>query len=173
MSSFRHDPPSRDLLALFLREQRALRVRELAPILGWTAAGVRRRAKEDGVLRSDGTVRWRDAAGWLLESWPLVTLFETLGPDAGLLPPGLAPVPLLLQQPGYLVHALRTQWSLEPMPHRAVRPATFDEYLTDILHRAIDPSTVAALRDDAEFMAAYDFPGGEDVDDHAQGTHEA
>ncbi|HYI07610.1 MAG TPA: hypothetical protein VEK57_00940 [Thermoanaerobaculia bacterium] len=162
MSSFRHDPPSHAALALFLREQRARNVEELASVLGWTAADVRRRAEADGVLLNDGTVPWRDAAGWLLESWPPATLFAILAPDADLLPVGLSPVPLLLELPGYLVHALRVQWSLDPMPHRVVRPATFDEYLTDILHRAIDPATVAELRDDAQFMAAYDFPREED-----------
>lgn len=96
----------------------------------------------------------------MLDRWPLRTLIETLGEEGDILPAGLHPIPLILQQPAYVVHALRAQWQIEGMPHRTTRPATFDEYLTDILHRAIDPETVAALRDDREFMRAYEFPEG-------------
>jgi hypothetical protein len=103
-------------------------------------------------------IRWEDAARWLLEAWPLELLVATVGTDSDLLPSGFQPLPLVPTQPAYIVHALGAQWKLAAMPHRLRRPATFADYVTNVLHDAIDPSTVDLLRDDPEFMRAYDFP---------------
>jgi hypothetical protein len=46
--------------------------------------------------------------------------------------------------------------------HRLRRPPTFADYVTNVLHDSIDPSTVDVLRGDAEFMDAYDFPRASD-----------
>jgi hypothetical protein len=151
-------PPSRDLLARLLRERRPVPIAEAAALLGWPAAQVEREAAGREALLPGGLVQWGTVALWVVESWPFATLFETLGPDTDLLPRGLQPIPMHLEQPAYIVTALRTQWQIEAMPHRTVRPLTFTDYLTDLLHRAIDPDTVEAMRDDEEFMRAYEFP---------------
>lgn len=144
-------PPSHDSLTRFLRERRPQSIAEAAALLGWPAAQVESEARENDALLPDRLVAWRELALWLLDSWPLATL-------ADVLPAGLQPVPMLLDQPAYIVTALRAQWHIEPMPHRALRPLTFADYMTDLLHRAILPQTVEALSGDEEFMRAYDFP---------------
>jgi hypothetical protein len=67
-----------------------------------------------------------------------------------------------LDQPAYIVTALRAEWRIEPMPHRVLRSLTFSDYMTDLLHRAILFETVEALRGDAEFTRAYHFPEDEE-----------
>jgi hypothetical protein len=153
-------PPTHDLLTRFLRDrQRAIPVHEAARLVGWTRAAVRRQAKAEGVLQGE-RLPWDAVAGWLLDSWPLRTLFEILGPDSTLLPRGLRLLPVQWDLPAYIVHALRVQWQLEQLPHRAIRPAEFNDYLWDVLHRALDSETMAWLQGDHEFMDAYEYPKG-------------
>lgn len=154
--------PSHAILTRFLRERHPRSVDEAAELIQWPAAPVRREAEEREALTADGLVRWDAAAQWLMDAWPLATLLDALGPDADLLPAGLHPVPLVLQQPAYLVRALRLQRRIERMPHRILPPRDFTEYMTDLLHRTLLPETVAALQRDAEFVLAYDFPGQPD-----------
>jgi hypothetical protein len=157
-------PPPHPILTRFLRERQPRSVAEVAELLQWPEAQVRRAAGERAALTPDGLVRWDAAAAWMMETWPVAALLSVLGDDAAaLLPLGLHPVSLRLELPAYLVLALRTQSRLERMPHRVVPPANFTEYMTDLLHRAIEPETVDALREDAEFVRAWNFPGeGED-----------
>ena len=155
--------PSHDMLTPFLRERHPRPAEEVAELVGWPAARTRAEAAERNGLTRDGLVRWDAAASWLMDAWPLATIVATLGAESSLLPAGFHPVPLLLEQPAYLVHALRVQSRLERMPHRAVPPADFTEYMTDLLHRAIEPETVAALRAD-EFLRVWHFPGETDDD---------
>jgi hypothetical protein len=152
------------MLTRFLSDRRrSASVREVAELVGWSRAEVRRQASAEGVLLSGGVVHWTAAAGWLLDSWPLRLLFETLGRDANLLPPGLQLLSVQCELPAYIVHGLRVQSQIEALPHRAIRPAEFADYLWDVLHRAIDPDTAERLKADREFTTAYEFPyGGED-----------
>lgn len=150
--------PSHEMLTRFLRQRQARSAGEVAELMGWPAARAMHEAAARNALTSDGLVRWDAAAAWLLDAWPLATILSTLGPDASLLPAGLHPVPLQLEQPAYIVAALRVQSRLERMPHRVERPADFNAYMTDLLHRAIEPETAEALRDDEEFLRAYHFP---------------
>jgi hypothetical protein len=154
--------PSHAILTRFLRERHPRPVDEVAQLLGQPGPRVRQAAEERGALTAEGLVRWSAAAAWLLEAWPLARLLAILGDDAALLPAGLQPAPLRLELPAYLVHALHAQSRLDPAPHRLVPPADFTEYMTDLLHRAIEPETVAALHADAGFLRAWDFPGDDD-----------
>ena len=156
-------PPPHTILTRFLRERHPRPVTEIAELLQWPDAQVTRAAGERAALTPEGLVRWDAAAAWMMETWPLAALLTALGDDAALLPAGLHPVLMQLKLPAYLVLALRAQSRIEPMPHRVVPPADFTEYMTDLLHRAIEPETVDALREDAEFLRAWSFPGeGED-----------
>ncbi|HEX6097324.1 MAG TPA: hypothetical protein VF432_13425 [Thermoanaerobaculia bacterium] len=157
-------PPPHAIVTRFFRERHPRPADEVAELLGWPLAEVRRAAEDRGALTAEGLVRWDAAAVWVLEAWPLATLLRTLGRDAALLPAGLHPVPLPLELPAYLVQALRTQSRIERMPHRVVPPADFTEYMTDLVHRAIAPETVEALRDDVEFVRAWNFAGEGDDD---------
>lgn len=157
-------PPSHTILTPFLRERHPRSVAEVAELLQWPDAQVRHAAEERAALTPQGLVRWDAAAAWMLETWPVATLLTALGDDAALLPVGLHPIPMPLKLPAYLVLALRAQSRMEPMPHRVVPPADFTEYITDLLHRAIEPETVDALREDAEFVRAWNFPGDGDDD---------
>jgi hypothetical protein len=155
--------PSRDVLVRFFRERRPLPLAETAALLGWPVPRVEREAVDQEALLPGGRVGWSGVANWVRESWPLATLVAALGPDSGVLPMGLHPIPLLLEQPAYIVTALRAQWHLEPMAHRVASPATFDEYMADLLHRSLQPETIASLSGDRGFLRALHFP--EDQDD--------
>lgn len=95
--------PSRESLAAFLRERRPRNVDELATILGWSSAEVIRQATAEDALEPGNVVAWHDAAGWLLQAWPITMIISTLGRDADLLPPGLQPTALDVVQPAYIV----------------------------------------------------------------------
>jgi hypothetical protein len=157
-------PPTHDLLTRFLRDrQRPVPVDEVATLVGWSSDAVRKQAAAEGVLLPDGAVPWTAAAGWLLDTWPLRTLFEILGPDATLLPRGLQLLPVQWELPAYLVHGLRVQSQIEALPHHVARPADLEDYLRDLLHRAIDADTAERLKGDRDFTEAYKFPyRGED-----------
>lgn len=157
-------PPTHDKLTRFLRDrQRSVPVREVAELVGWSRAEVKRQASAEGVLMRGSVVQWTAAAGWLLDSWPLRILFDTLGRDATLLPQGLQLLPVQWELPAYIVHGLRVQSQLEALPHRVIRPTEFSDYLWDFLHRALDTDTAERLKADPDFTAAYEFPyGGED-----------
>lgn len=159
---FDRTSPQHAILTRFLRERHPRSVDEVAELIQWPAALVRREAEEREALTGDGLVRWDAAATWLMDAWSLAAILEALGADRDLLPAEMRPVPLVLRQPAYLVRALRLQQRIERMPHRILPPMDFTEYMTDLLHRAIVPETVAALQKDAAFMLAYDFPGQPD-----------
>jgi len=154
--------PSHDLLTRFLRDrQRPVPVIEAAQLVDWPRAEVRRQARTEGMLLRGDLVQWEAVAGWLLDSWPLRSLFEILGDDSALLPSGLQLLPVRWELPAYIVHGLLVQARLEPLPHRVVRPSDLTGYLWDLLHRALDADTVARLQGDREFMDAYEFSHGE------------
>lgn len=162
MAHFPRVPPTHDMLTRFLRDrQRPVPVDEVAALIGWPHDAVRRQGAAEDVLVQGGAVRWTAAAAWLLDSWPLGMLFETLGRDATLLPRGLQLLPVQWHLPAYIVHGLRVQAQIEALPHRVIRPAEFEDYLWDLLHRALDPETAARLKNDHEFTAAYEFPHDE------------
>ena len=151
--------PSHDMLTRFLRERQPRSAEEVGELVGWPAGRATREAAARSALTAQGLVRWDAAAEWLLDAWPLAAILDVLGSDSSLLPAGLHPVPLVLRPPAYLAAALRVQARLERLPHRVEPPADFNEYMTDLLHRAIEPETVEALRADEELLRAYHFPG--------------
>jgi len=153
------------MLTRFLRDrQRPVSVDDVAQLVGWSRTEVRRQASAEGVLSRGSVVQWIAAAGWLLDSWPLRILFETLGRDAALLPHGLQLLTVRWDLPAYIVHGLRVQSQIEAFPHRAMGPTEFADYLWDVLHRALDPGTAERLKADRHFTDAYEFPYG-DADD--------
>jgi hypothetical protein len=158
MSSALRIPPSRESLTRFLEQRRARSIEGAARLLGWTPLQVRQRAMDEDVLRPGALLPWTHVASWLVEAWPLRVLFDSLGDAATLLPVGLQLTPVTWELPYYIAHAMRVQAALETMPHRTLRPETQSEYMRDLLHRAIDVETVAVLRSDREFMAAFEFP---------------
>jgi hypothetical protein len=161
MNHLLRTPPSHDMLTRFLRDRRRpVPVIEAAQLVGWPRAEVRRQAQAEGMLLRGDRVPWDAVAGWLLDSWPLRSLFEALGTDGGLLPRGLQLLPVRWELPAYIVHGLRVQARFERLPHRVVRPSDLTGYLWDVLHRALDVDTVARLQGDREFMEAYEFPDG-------------
>jgi hypothetical protein len=155
-------PPSPEALRRFFRESRSFSIAEAASLVGWTPAEVKLRAREEDVLLRGNLVRWRDVAGWLVESWRRQWLLDALGSEAAVLPAGLHLTRPGWSLPYYIVHAMNVQWRTEALPHRTVRPATIDDYMSDLLHRAIDTHTVALLRRDPDFVTAYEFPHGSD-----------
>jgi hypothetical protein len=154
----RRTPPPRAALAAFLRERVPLRVERLAPILGWSPAELRERASVEGVLSDAGSIRWEDATPWLTESWSATTLVDVLGRrDAHLLPLGLHPLQLIVFPAAWIIHALRVQWALG---RNEANAETFAEYICAQLRDAVEPDTVAALRQDEEFTRAHEFACG-------------
>ena len=150
----------RKTLIRFLSERRPYSVGEAAALLGWSRSVVLHHARDTCALQLGGLIRWGDLAWWLLDRWSIPAIHEALRENAHLLPIGLHPIPLVLHQPGYIIHALRAQWACDPLLHRVTPASTFDAYLTDVMHRAIEPETVSALRSDSEFMHAYSFADG-------------
>ena len=142
----------------FLEQRRARSIESAARLLGWTPLQVRERAKDADVLRPGELLPWDHVAAWLVEAWPLRVLFDALGDAATLLPAGLQLTPVMWELPYYIAHAMSVQAAVERMPHRTLRPETQSEYMRDLLHRAIDVETLAILRSDPEFMAAFEFP---------------
>ena len=130
-------------------------------LLGQPRGVVERRARDEDALAHKNRVQWRDAARWLLEAWPLATLVNLLDEDAGLLPRGLHPVPLVLTAPAYVLHALRVQWQFGAAMHGLPHRAAFADYVADLLRDAVEPATVEMLRHDAEFMRAYELAEGD------------
>jgi hypothetical protein len=126
--------------------------------VGWSFAEVQRQASADDALLSGEMVQWSAAAGWLLDSWPLRVLFDTLGQDVTLFPQGLQLLSVQWELPAYIVHWLRAQSQLEDLPHRIIRPTEFADYLWDFLHRMLDTDVAELLKDDRDFTTAYHFP---------------
>ncbi|MEA2162183.1 MAG: hypothetical protein QOK37_310 [Thermoanaerobaculia bacterium] len=151
------------MLTRFLRDRRPVSVQEVAELVGWSRAEVQRQALADEVLLRGEMVPWSAAVGWLLDSWPLRVLMETLGRDVTLLPRGLQLLSVQWELPAYIVNWLRCQSQLEDLPHRVIRPTEFTDYLWDFLHRMLDTDVAELLKDDRDFTAAYHFPyGGDD-----------
>jgi hypothetical protein len=155
-------PPSADTVRRFFRERRPSKVAEVATLVGWTHAQVKRRAVEEDALLHDDLVRWNDVAAWLLESWPRRWLLDALGDEGHLLPPGLHLVVMSLEVPRYLARAYDVQWRVEPLPHLVRRPDTLSDYMADFLHRSMETYTFTLMRRDGEFRAACEYPRGDD-----------
>lgn len=154
-------PPSSETIRAFFRDQRTQSVARVAELLGWPRSQVKRRAIEDEALLHGGFVPWVVVAAWVFEAWSYQWVMQTLGAEAERLPVGLHSMPVLWYAPFYIVHALNVQRQLDPLPHRAVQPRNLSDYLTDVLHQSIEPSTVDVLRRDPEFMRSYALMEGE------------
>lgn len=151
-------PPSRQTLIRFFREPRAYHAEEAAALVGWPKTDVLRRAHASEVPMRGSYVQWSDVAAWLLETWPLQWLMAELGEIAAMLPVGLQLTRAPWTVPFYIVHAMAVQWKTEALPHRMTHPPTVDDYVTDVLHRAIDADTLGLLQRDPEFAAAFAYP---------------
>ncbi|MEA2238452.1 MAG: hypothetical protein QOC81_3176 [Thermoanaerobaculia bacterium] len=162
MAQLPRTPPNHDMLTRFLRDRHPVSVREVAELVGWSRAEVQRQALENEALLPGEMVQWSAAVGWLLDSWPLRALLQTLGRDVTLLPQGLQLQSVQWELPAYIVHWLRVQSQLEDLPHRVIRPTEFTDFLWDFLHRMLDTEIAEFLKDDRDFTAAYHFPYGRD-----------
>jgi len=153
--------PEHDVLVRFLTERPALPLREAAKLLGWPWRRLRQQAREEDAPLPGDRVAWHEVAFWLLRVWPRAALLRQLGPASDLIPRELHLMRVQWQLPVYLVRAMEAQARLQ----RAARHgADVQEHVADVLHLAIDDKTVALFRNDAGFMAAYDYPEGTDGD---------
>lgn len=151
-------PPTHDMLTRFFRDRRrTVPVAEVASLIGTTRAAVYRHARTDGSLVGSA-IPWVSVADWIVDTWPLRLLFDTLGSDAELLPRGLQLREVHWALPAYIIHGLQAQAQFEALPHRIARPKDFESYVWDVLHRALDTDAMARLSHDPDFMAAYEFP---------------
>ena len=153
--------PSPSILQRFFRERRACPIAEVADVVGYSTAWVRRRAELDGIDLSAGTVPWEDVMLWFLRAWPL-PLVEDAVPRETLagLPALLRTTTVTWRLPRYLVRALDRQTELESARSNDRHALTVEQYVAEQLHLVIDDDTVAALRDDGGFMEAWLFPDG-------------
>jgi len=153
--------PPRPLLLRLLTDRAPVSLDDAARLLGTTASRVRREAAENRVLLPGARVPWEDVAFELFAAWPRALILETLGEAIHVVPSDLH-----LTRPGwslpiYLVRAMEEQARTSPICSAATRPRSVDDYVADLLHQAIDPEAIARLREDATFVAAYEYPHGE------------
>lgn len=154
--------PRREHLVWFFRARPAVTVDQAGSLLGWPETQVRSRAESDGVPLSGERVSFDDVAFWLLDVWPRARLLETLGSAAEALPRDLHLTRAPWQLPRYIVRAMQKQAELQLTAADVEHELTVHDYMTHLLHLAILPETVAALGGDEDFMAAFDYPQGED-----------
>ena len=142
--------------ALFLDRQTSYTLTGAAWLLGVSAGTLRREAEADKreAYRSNGTWRfsWRQVAYMALRRWTLSQIHEALGADGErILPPLLAPQPITVQLPAYLL--------------RAIEHAATEEQTTvdDWLHRELIDFASGMVRRMERFLPgfrrAYLFPG--------------
>ncbi len=142
----------------FLHRQESYTLAQAARALGVSANTVRREAELDDrdAYQANGSWRfsWRQVAYLALRRWTVSQVYKALGPDADtVLPPLLAPQPVTVRLPAYLV--------------RAIEHAAGDEALSvdDWLHlELVDFASGVVHRMERVlpgFRRAYLFPGQE------------
>jgi hypothetical protein len=154
--------PSRADLIRFLTERAPLSVPAAARLLGTTARKLRRRAAADGVLLPGGRVPWSEVAFALFVVWPRALVLDTLGDAVDVIPHDLHLTRPVWDLPIYLVRAMEEQAHQTRSCADAVGGTSprrdVADYVADLLHQAIDPELVTALRRDPAFLAAYEYP---------------
>ena len=151
-------PPKR-MLIRFLGDRRPVPLEVAAQLLGFSAEWVRARAAGEAMLLPGDKVPWEDVVHWFLDVWPRDAILARLQPDADvLLPPGLHLRRVQWRLPAYLVAALEVQAGLDARRRGDRHDASVDGYLAEQLHSIIEDSTVAALGEDDDFLAAFHYP---------------
>jgi hypothetical protein len=150
--------PERDLLIRFFEERPALPVREAAALLGWPPERVAAQAREEEALLPGNLIAWSEVAFRLLRVWPRAALLRQLGDAAVLLPRGLHLTPVRWKLPMYLVRAMEVQAVLKRADREDVHNVAAEEYVAEALDLLVDDDTLAFFSNDAEFLAAYEFP---------------
>ena len=110
-------------------------------------------------MRQERTARSSPAASspgarWafrLLRAWPRAALLARLGNASALLPRGLHLTPVPWRLPLYVVRATETQAVSK-------RRGETEDHVAEALDLLIDDDTLGLFRDDAEFLAAYEYP---------------
>lgn len=164
-----HEPLAR-FFAADMRER--IPLSQVAELLGTTTKVLRSMLASEGGRRPSATLAWPEAAAYLFDAWPRAQLLETLGPvHAARIPRHFHPTRVTWPIPIFILRAMEHQaaaeWRRDPRVrssisanHTAARGVA--DYVTDLLFSEIQPETVIAFRDDPAFLAAYDYPGGDD-----------
>lgn len=145
-----HGFPSRSTLLRFLTERSPVSLDEAARVLGSTVRRILHQARENHFLLPDGRMPWEEVAFELFVVWPRALVLDTLGEAVDLVPRNLHLTRPAWDIPIYLVRAMEEQ-------ARESRRGVAD-HVADVLHQAIDPDAIRALRRDEAFVAAYDYP---------------
>jgi hypothetical protein len=141
---------------------------EVAELLGTTASTLRAMLRDDGAQRLDGSIPWTEAAAYVLDAWPRARILDALGSGAAsLIPEDFHltlvdwPVPIFILRA--MEHQAAASWRNDPRVRRslAVNPADargVADYVADLLYNEIQPTTLAAFRDDRSFLRAFHYP---------------
>ena len=159
-----HGFPSRSALLRFLRERSPVTLDEASRVLGSTVHRMLHLARENNVLLPGDRMPWEDVAFELFSAWPRALVLDTLGDAVDVVPKNLHLTRPAWDIPIYLVRAMEAQ-------ARALRDTTMqrrrgspvrgvDDHVADLLHQAINPDAITALRCDDAFVAAYEYPHG-------------
>lgn len=143
---------------LFLDRRDSYTLAAAARVLGVAPGTVRREAEYDDrdAYRANGAwrFRWRQVAFLALRRWTVSQIYEALGPDAAtVLPSLLAPQPLTVHLPAYLVHAIEHAADDEQLSVDDWLHLEMVDFASGVVHRM-----ERAL---PGFRRAYLFPGRE------------
>jgi hypothetical protein len=150
--------PTRQSLIRFFSERRTYTVKEAAQLLGWLEPQLYFDLRREGALRQDELVAWEDVAIRFIRAWPLHSIIRALGNNVTLLPEGLQLVPVTWYLPRYLILAMETQSKVRAAKNPEVHTDAIGDLVTDLLHPNIEPATVEALSNHADFLEAFHFP---------------
>jgi len=149
--------PERGALIRFLAERPALPLHEAADLLGWSSQQLVENLRTEEAFLPDGTIKWSEVAYWLLDVWPRATLLQELGNRATtLIPRGLHLQSVPWNLPIYLIRAMKVQAALNR--EESVHGASVEDHVAKSLHLLLDDDTIAFFRNDAEFLAAFEYP---------------
>lgn len=148
--------PERDALIHFLAERPALPLHDAARLLGWSSRQLVQNLRPERAFLPDGRVVWSEVAYLLLEVWPRALLLRELGDRAVLIPRELHLRPVSWKLPIYLVRAMEVQAVLAR--EEGVHGESVEDHVAKGLHLLLDDETIAFFRNDAEFLAAYEYP---------------
>jgi hypothetical protein len=148
--------PERGALIRFLAERPALPLHEAADLLGWSSQQLVENLRTEEAFLPDGTIKWSEVAYWLLDVWPRAILLKALGNRATLIPRGLHLEPVPWNLPIYLVRAMKVHAVLNREDN--VHGASVEDHVAKSLHLLLDDDTIAFFCNDAEFLAAFEYP---------------
>lgn len=163
-------PRHEDLARFFAADSRKrVPVAQVAQLLGIAPGRFRALLNDEGGRPSSSTLTWTEAAAYLFDAWPRAQLLDTLGPEhASRVPEHFHPTRVTWCIPIFVVRAMEHQaaaaWRRDPRVMGSSSPnhtsaRGVQDYVTDLLFNEIHTETLVAFRDDAAFVAAYNFPG--------------